>query len=70
VEVPIQGDRERLSQVLSNLVGNAVKFTPAGGRIELSLALEDGLARFEVKDNGVGTGAGSPSGARSARAPR
>jgi signal transduction histidine kinase len=47
-------DRERLLQVLSNLVGNALKFTPEGGEILVSAASEAGGTRFSVKDSGPG----------------
>jgi signal transduction histidine kinase len=47
-------DRERVSQVLSNLVGNALKFTPAHGRITLSARPCDGHVRFAVRDTGCG----------------
>lgn len=47
-------DRERILQVLANLVGNAIKFTPKGGSIELRLEpVEEGL-RFAVADTGIG----------------
>ena len=50
----IDCDRERLMQVLGNLVGNALKFTPDGGRVAVR-ALDRGEAvRFEVEDSGVG----------------
>ncbi len=50
----VRCDRDRILQVLSNIVGNAIKFTPAGGRVELSTELSDELVRFAVADNGPG----------------
>jgi signal transduction histidine kinase len=50
----VRADRERVLQVLANLLGNAVKFTPAGGRITLSAAEQNGVVRFEVSDSGRG----------------
>ena len=53
-EVPVRGDAERLGQVLDNLVGNAVKFTPAGGRVDVAVRVAGGTALLEVRDTGIG----------------
>jgi PAS domain S-box-containing protein len=50
----VDGDRTRLVQILSNLLNNAAKYTPQGGRIALSVATDGGQARIEVRDNGIG----------------
>jgi two-component system phosphate regulon sensor histidine kinase PhoR len=50
----VNGDPGRLLQVVSNLVENAVKFTPAGGRITLRTSTDGPAAVFEVADTGVG----------------
>ena len=52
--VPLQGDPTRLAQVLDNLVSNALKFTPAGGRVDVRLSAADGVALLEVQDTGLG----------------
>lgn len=52
---PLSADRDRLLQVFSNLVGNGLKFTPEGGRIDVSAKLNSGRhVMFEVKDTGPG----------------
>jgi signal transduction histidine kinase len=48
------GDRDKLKQVLLNLVSNAIKYTPAGGHVTMGLARVNGWARFTVADTGVG----------------
>ena len=48
------GDRKRLVQVVANLLNNAAKYTPPGGRIRLAAQAEAGRARLSVSDNGIG----------------
>ena len=55
---PVIGDAGRLGQALDNLVSNAIKFTPDGGRVDVRLAGRDGRAVIEVADTGVGIPAG------------
>ncbi len=50
----IRGDRARLGQALDNLVSNAIKFTPAGGRVEIDAFAENGAVVLEVSDTGPG----------------
>ena len=52
--VPVEGDPERLRQVVVNLLSNALRHTPAGGRIDVRTAAEDGDAELEVLDTGEG----------------
>jgi PAS domain S-box-containing protein len=51
---PVAADKDRARQVLVNLVDNAVKYSPGGGRIELGLEPADGAVRFSVVDEGLG----------------
>jgi PAS domain S-box-containing protein len=55
--VAMRGDSVRLSQVVINLLVNAAKYTPAGGRIELRLLTRPHEALIEVQDNGTGIAA-------------
>ena len=50
----VAGDRDRLIQVVSNLVNNAVKYSPEGGTVTLSSRAEDGFALVSVTDSGIG----------------
>jgi two-component system, OmpR family, sensor histidine kinase BaeS len=50
----IDGDPARLHQVVTNILSNAIKFTPAGGTVTIDLGVVDGEARLEVSDTGVG----------------
>lgn len=52
--VMVDGDKFRLSQVLMNLLNNAIKFTPEGKRVELSSRREGKLVAFYIKDSGIG----------------
>lgn len=51
----MNGDKERLEQVVVNILSNAVKYTPSGGRVELIAAMRDSQHIFiKVRDNGIG----------------
>ncbi len=60
---PLLGDEDRLTQVLVNIVGNALKYTPEGGLVEVSCEpgsparRQDRMATFAVKDSGIGISA-------------
>lgn len=53
-EARVNADRDRVLQALGNLIGNALKFTLAGGGVTLSVAAEDDEVRFSVADTGTG----------------
>lgn len=50
----VSGDLERLSQMIANLMSNAIKFSPAGGRVRVGLGDADGMAVLTVTDQGPG----------------
>lgn len=52
--VEVEGDKARLKQVIVNLIDNAVKYTPTGGRISLQVFSANGRAFLEVVDSGIG----------------
>jgi signal transduction histidine kinase len=51
---PLSGEPMRLAQLVDNLISNAIKFTPSGGRVSVRLGLRDGLVQVEVSDTGIG----------------
>ena len=53
-KIIVNGDRARLKQVLVNLLDNAIRYTPAGGKVDVSVAIRNGKAMLEVSDNGIG----------------
>ncbi|NCF64912.1 MAG: HAMP domain-containing protein [Chloroflexi bacterium] len=53
-QATVLGDADRLKQLLLNLVENAVKYTPPGGEVTLSLSKKEGWVYFEVSDTGIG----------------
>ncbi len=52
----IQADRDKLQLAMHNLVGNALKYTPNGGRVAVNVDVADGKLVFEVRDTGIGIG--------------
>jgi signal transduction histidine kinase len=53
-EIGVIGDRDRLQQIIWNLVSNAVKFTPKGGKVSVRCRQAEGDAQIEVADSGIG----------------
>lgn len=52
--LPVSGDPVRLQSVVTNLLTNAIKFTPSHGKVQLLLKVESGQILLQVKDNGLG----------------
>lgn len=50
----VWADRQRMHQVVSNLVNNAIKYTKEGGRIKVTLSGKDSIVRVSIADNGIG----------------
>jgi signal transduction histidine kinase len=53
----LRADSKRIRQVLSNLLSNAIRFTPQGGDVKISMFLKDGALMLSVADTGIGMGA-------------
>ena len=54
-ELPlVAADREKVKQVLVNLIENAVKYSLGGGRIDVTIGRSDGMLRFAIRDEGIG----------------
>jgi two-component system OmpR family sensor kinase len=54
VPIMMQGDSSRLRQMVRNLLDNAIKYTPAGGKVSIELAQSNGNFAFRVSDSGIG----------------
>ncbi|HEY9855662.1 MAG TPA: ATP-binding protein [Stenomitos sp.] len=54
VSLPVAMDPKRIGQVLLNLIGNALKFTPRGGTVRARMRAVDGAVRVEIQDTGIG----------------
>lgn len=51
---PLVGDKERVAHAIADLIGNAVKFSPSGGTVHVSVVAREGEATISVRDEGIG----------------
>jgi signal transduction histidine kinase len=51
---PVAADPDKLRQILTNLIDNAIKYSPDGGRVEVEIARSGGRVRFRISDEGLG----------------
>jgi two-component system CheB/CheR fusion protein len=54
IKEPVTGDKERLGQVIINLLNNAVKYSPKSKEVYINLSMEAGLVKVSIKDTGIG----------------
>ena len=59
--LPVLGNPDRLRQVIGNLFSNAIKYSPHGGRVEVTAEMQGGAVRVEVHDDGIGIPAAQQS---------
>jgi signal transduction histidine kinase len=52
--LPVMGNADRLRQVIGNLISNAIKYSPQGGRVQVTASVRGDAVRFEVRDEGIG----------------
>jgi heavy metal sensor kinase len=60
-DIPFFGDEDLLRRMLLNLLDNAIKYTPSGGLVEVSLSCDGEFAKISVRDNGIGVPAEASS---------
>jgi protein-histidine pros-kinase len=60
-DVTVEGDADRIGQAIDNLLSNALKFTPSGGRVHVALQRVGEMAEIQVADSGTGIGDNDPN---------